>query len=89
MELAEGKLTTINIHKENMPSEHIADTGGEYAEATLDIFIDTSLTVEAQEIRLIHAILEHHLWFFPHDDIDVLTEAITDALGSGSISIKK
>ncbi len=75
-------MTVINIHREKFPTEHVADTGGEYAEATLDVYIDSSLTPEMQGERLVHAILEHFLFGFPHSKIEELTEAITDGLAS-------
>lgn len=60
--------------------DSFVQTGGEYAELTLDIHVDKTLIPERQRELIIHAIVENYCRSWPHDKVEELTEKIMDGL---------
>ena len=61
-------------------SNHSFETGGEYAIAKLDVYIDKTLPFRIQRGLIIHAIVENYLRSIPHSRVDELTEYLQDGL---------
>ena len=58
----------------------IAETGGEYGIASLEIFVNSDLPIRKQRILVIHSVLENWFPSLTHATIDKLTSDIEDGL---------
>jgi len=70
----------MNIRILREASNHSYDTGGEYAIANIDIYIDETIPMRAQRERVIHAIVENFSRGMCHDKVDELTEFLIEGL---------
>ena len=68
----------IKILKENGVASH--KTGGEYAIASVEIYVDGKLPPVDQREVVIHSIIENFCRNWPHDKVDELTGFIQDGL---------
>ena len=55
-------------------------TGGEYATADINIYIDPTLDIREQRILVIHTVIENYNRSMPHDKVEELCGFIEDAL---------
>ena len=71
----------MNINIAPFTTEHqVTEMAGAYAVPSLDIVVNTRLSLEEGEICIIHEILENQLTMASHDYIDCLTYLIYNAL---------
>lgn len=70
----------ITIKQESILPYCAQEAIEEYAIASLEIHIDSSMRYEAKRHLIIHAILENYCRSWPHEKIEELEEFIADAL---------
>jgi len=70
----------IKVIREEMRVENTAGTGGEYADTTLEIYLDNSLPLRSQREVIIHAVIENYNRGMTHDKVDQLTDFIQQGL---------
>jgi hypothetical protein len=77
--MVEQLISNITVHTENL-SEH--DTGGAYRTTSVNIYVDSSLSLRRQAVSATHEVLGAYLQtFISREDIEEIAESIIDILG--------
>ena len=70
----------VKIVLEPMEPNLTAMTGGGYGVVYADVYVDANLSKREQRDTVIHEVVEAFLNGCPHETIDQMTDAISDAL---------
>ena len=70
----------VRVHLEPFTNQETAQTGGGYGLTTYEIHIDNNMDAHNQRETIIHEIIEQFCPMWPHDAVDLLTEAIMTGL---------
>jgi len=70
----------ITVKREHLHPNHLSGTGGEYAIAMLEIYVDDSLPERTQQEMVIHSIIENYCRNWAHNNVEQLTEYIQEGL---------
>ena len=70
----------IKVIREKSPSDVTANTGGEYAIFSLDVYVDENLSLRTQRTIATHAVIENYCRSWTHDKVEELCDLIQDVL---------